>query len=470
MELSRLQAILEQHCRLQRGLPLLAGISGGPDSTCLLDVLDLLGYAPLVAHFDHHLRPESGEEAEGVRSMAKERGLTYIGGGGDVAGLAHSQRLSLEEAARLARYRFLFEQARLYSAQAVAVAHSADDQVETVLMHLLRGAGLGGLKGMTYRSLLTEWDASIPLVRPLLGTWRCEVEEYCTQRRLPTFQDPSNADQRFYRNRLRHELIPFLETYNPRLKQALWRSADTLAADHALLTDILAEAWKRTCRTEGESIALDLEMLRTCPPGVQRSLLRAALGKLLPSLRNIGYTEIERALAFVAKPSRSGGMDWTANLCLYIEGNCLWVQPAGTLRPEPAWLQLTTSEPQELTIPGQVMLAQGWRITASIQAYDPSHPFPTDPLQAWLDADQLTLPLVLRKCHPGDRFQPLGMDGHSLKLADFWTNNALPRQARPAWLLVFSGEEIAWLPGFRPAHFCRIQASTSRLVSLKVSR
>ena len=147
--------------------------------------------------------------------MAEERGLSFVLGCTDVSALAEEQKLSIEEAARVARYRFLFEQARQLKAQAVAVAHNADDQVETVLMHLLRGAGLGGLKGMPYRAILPVWDEAIPLVRPLLGVWRSEIEVYCRQHSLEPIEDASNQDTTFFRNRLRHQLLPTLQEYNP---------------------------------------------------------------------------------------------------------------------------------------------------------------------------------------------------------------------------------------------------------------
>ena len=233
--LDRFPTTLQSECHLEQDLLLLVGVSGGPDSLCLLDVLRRLDYRLVVAHLDHGLRPESADEALAVQRLAESLGAACVVERQDVSAFAEMHGISLEEAARSVRYRFLFEQARLYEAQAVAVGHTADDQVETVLMHLLRGAGLSGLRGMAYRSLPNTWSQDIPLVRPLLGTWREEVLAYCHANALQPHLDSSNLDIRFYRNRLRHDLIPYLKNYNPRVHEVLWRTARVLSDDYAVL-------------------------------------------------------------------------------------------------------------------------------------------------------------------------------------------------------------------------------------------
>src|SRR5512136_2975940 len=167
-----LETILQERCELEPGKPVLVGVSGGADSLCLLGILRETGYQVIVAHFNHRLRPEADQEAAAVSELAKSRGLPFVSAEADVRQVAVTQSLSLEEAARMLRYRFLFTAAKENSAQAVAVGHTADDQVETVLMHFLRGAGLAGLKGMEYRTILPVFDPLIPLVRPLLMLWR----------------------------------------------------------------------------------------------------------------------------------------------------------------------------------------------------------------------------------------------------------------------------------------------------------
>ena len=450
--------------------PLLVGVSGGADSLCLLDVLDQLGYSLIVAHFDHGLRTASAMDAEKVRGEAEARGLPFVTDRQDVAALARAESFSIEEAARVARYGFLYAQARQHGAQGIAVAHTADDQVETVLMHLLRGAGLAGLKGMTYRIIHPEWDAEIPLLRPLLGVWRSEIEAWCDENDLHPLHDPSNADTTFFRNRLRHELIPSLSEYNPRIKDVLWRMSQSLTGDHEVLQLAIEDAWLQVCLRQGDDfVELSAAALRSYSRGMQRSLIRRAIACLRPVLRDIDFDSVERALAFVAAPSESGQMDLVANLIMRAENGHIFLTERDARVIDANWPQMTPGMEIYLDVPGEV-LVDGWLLTATLQEdveMDRMADAMQDPWQAWLDADLLTLPLVLRTRRPGDRFRPLGMNGHSMKLSDFWVNEGLNRRARQGWPLLYSGEEIASVPGFRPAHPFRITAATKRVVHLQ---
>ena len=189
---------LREKCGLNPDLPIIAGVSGGPDSLCLMSVLRKAGYRIIVAHFNHKLRPEL---RRGCQYRGADRGacldLASVIQSGDVRAFADSGKLSIEEAARILRYRFLMEQARHFHAQAVAVGHTADDQVETVLMHFIRGAGLAGLKGMNYRTIIQMFDPEIPVVRPLLDLWREETVVYCATHGFRPRHDPSNASLDF---------------------------------------------------------------------------------------------------------------------------------------------------------------------------------------------------------------------------------------------------------------------------------
>lgn len=196
----RVNICLRDECFLKPDKPVIVAVSGGPDSLCLLDILHKFSSLLMVAHFNHGLRPESESDARAVRREAEKRSLTFILGEDDVATFAADNRLSIEEAARIRRYRFLFAQAEKYDTQAVAVGHTADDQIETMLMHLLRGSGLSGLKGMPARSSPNAWSAGIPLLRPLISIWREEVLAYCREYDLKPVIDRSNMDTTIYRN------------------------------------------------------------------------------------------------------------------------------------------------------------------------------------------------------------------------------------------------------------------------------
>lgn len=471
MKLEQVLEVIQFNCQLAHNLPVVVGVSGGPDSLCLLNVLARLKFPVIAAHFDHRLRPESEKDAAVVQAAAAALNVPVVIDHQDVRGYAGQRRLSLEEAARILRYQFLFDQAKRYSAQAVAVGHTASDQVETVLMHILRGTGLSGLKGMSFRTFFPSWDEHIPLVRPLLLLSREETLAYCEEHGLSPVFDLSNQDSVFFRNRIRNELIPFLETFNPQFQQAVLRMARILTDDDAVLQDVLAQAWQR-CRPrqERESVSLSAEALLSLAPALQRGVLRKAAALVQPELRNLDYSAVERGLQWAAGPG-SGQVDLVQGLRLVKEGAWLSVRNRAPA-PDEAWPYLLQPE-MELLAPGEVDLAPGWRMASAWQdaASAPTSWDAQDShWEAWLDADALSGPLRVRRPQPGDRFQPLGMGGHSLKLSDFWINHKVPRRARLNWPLLVSGDQIIWLPGFQPAHSARLQEKTRRALVVRLFR
>ena len=226
----------ERYALWSDGESVVVGVSGGPDSLCLLHLLRRLApesHLTLhVAHLNHGLRGAEAEaDAQAVAELAAGWGLPYTIGRADVPSLAAETRASIEEAARQARYDFLQGVARAAGAGTIAVGHNADDQAETVLMHFLRGSGLAGLRGMLPRTALGQGF----LISPLLETPRDRVEAYCAAHGLQPRRDLSNADTTIYRNRLRHELLPLLEGYNPAIRQVLGHTAGVLAGDHEVV-------------------------------------------------------------------------------------------------------------------------------------------------------------------------------------------------------------------------------------------
>src|SRR5215207_6486458 len=324
--LENIEAILTQKCGLNRSLPVIAGISGGPDSLCLMSVLRKAGFRIIVAHFNHKLRPDADADANIVEQTAARLNLASVIQSGDVRAFADAEKLSIEESARILRYRFLMEQARHFHAQAVAVGHTADDQVETVLMHFIRGAGLSGLKGMNYRTVINMFDPEIPIVRPLLDMWREETIVYCAENGFRPRHDPSNASLDFFRNRLRHLLIPTLESYNPRFREVVWRTSRSLAGDHELVMGVLDEAWKNcVVHDQGDFIALDHTALTNNPVGLQRYLVRRAIERIHPNDLDIGFATLDRAANFIADGGQRGRMNLPKGLHMLREGTMIYI-------------------------------------------------------------------------------------------------------------------------------------------------
>ena len=330
--LENLSQILRDECQLVPGKPIVVGVSGGPDSLCTLDVLERCGYSPVVAHFNHQLRPEAEAESEVIRQLAEVRKLPFIKGEDDVAARAQKGHESLEEAARNARYHFLFASAKRVAAQAVVVGHSADDQVETILMHLLRGAGMDGLSGMVFRALPNAWSEKIPLVRPLLGVWRTQIMEYCIEQGFDPIIDSTNEDQTFFRNRIRHELIPLLENYNPSIREVLWRTAEVLQGDKELVGKAVNAAWQECLVSEGSNyVVIDPQRASQQPLSVQRHLIRRAIGSLRPGLRDIGFVTIEQVRKYFQDSQPPAELDLIAGLKLLSEPGRIWLADWGAV-------------------------------------------------------------------------------------------------------------------------------------------
>ena len=369
----RIQKILEEKCRINLARPLVVGVSGGADSLFLMDVLFKLGYKITVAHLDHSLRPSSRNEMERIRQLTCEYLIPFHHASEDVRAYAERQSLSIEEAARNIRYRFLFDQAQTIGAQAVAVGHTANDQVETVLMHFLRGSGLSGLGGMDFFSLPNPWSTEIALIRPLLSTWRGEIQSTLDQTGLKPTQDESNQDLQFLRNRLRLELIPYLDQLNPGVQKRILQTADILSAEETIIDRLINEIWSDILRIEGlDSIAVDRTRFGTQPLAIRRRLIRRMIATIRPGLRDFDFEAVERALKFVTESTRSGLCDLAAGLRLELDGDLLWLAEWDASLPFQDWPQFETCTPIRIYPNEQILISNGWRLQSEIVGLDES--------------------------------------------------------------------------------------------------
>jgi tRNA(Ile)-lysidine synthase len=465
-----------EKCRVNKDEPLLLGVSGGADSLALLHGLHHLGFNLIVAHLDHGLRAESAQEAVFVARIAEAMTLPFVQERVDVEHFAANASESLEEAARNVRYHFLLHQARRYGAQAVAVAHHADDQVETVLMHFLRGAALSGLSGMAYRRVIPIYDPEIPIVRPMLGIWRSEIEAYLAEVGVTPCVDESNADITFFRNRLRHVLIPELETYNPQFRNVVLRMADVLGEEDGFLDDLTEVAWARCLEINAEDqVVLNVSEFKQLQKAIQRRVLRFAIRMLRPDLRDVDYDAIERGLDFVMSPPESREIDFVSRLNLVLVQDNLIIKTWSAELPR--WdlpLLPTVDFTSQLNVGESIVLDAGWSLHTELLVSLPEDVLDwsseLDPYEAWLDYDRLHLPLTLRGRKTGDTWQPLGMKGHTQKISDFYINEKIPEHLRDIWPLVTSADAIAWVVGMRPSERFKITVDTQRILALKVIR
>ena len=460
-----------------RSRSVVVGVSGGADSLCLLGMLKHAGFRVEAAHLNHQLRLEAKSDEHHARRIAAGIGVSFTAESVDVSGFAHEHGFSIEEAARKCRYQFLFKTARNKKAQAVAVAHTADDQVETILMHLLRGTGLSGLKGMLPLSLLPEFDAEIPLIRPILHLWRSDTEAYCRQNMLEFVVDASNIDQSYFRNKLRHSLIPDLETYNPQFKKALLRMSLSLQDDHEMLSSLIDLAWEDAVVEQNEGfIAFSSAVMEKSTAGMRRNLFKRTMQKLRPGSRDVDFNVLnlaERSISSKAdaqgvSPSRM--LDLTGGLYLFKEEDRTYIAQYEADLPSGNWPQIMDRLPVQS---GITDMGNDWQLAIDSVSGDnllSAAEANADPFAAWLDADKAAGNLAIRPAQRGDVFQPLGMNGQTVKLSDLFINIKLPKRARAHWPLFMVNNQIAWVMGLRLTHPFRLEASTRQALRIHLKR
>ncbi|NJN79544.1 MAG: tRNA lysidine(34) synthetase TilS [Anaerolineales bacterium] len=384
------------------------------------------------------------------------------------------KKLSVEEAARNLRYRFMFDLARKYKAQAVAVGHTADDQVETVLMHFLRGSGMNGLKGMSYRSIIKTFDPEIPIIRPMLNLWREETVVYCAVNGLRPHYDSTNDSLNFQRNRIRHLLIPSLETYNPKFREAVLRMSQSLKSDYAFVMDTLDVLWKESVVEVGDSfISFDIPRLLTASLGLQKNLIKHAIQTLRPNV-DVTFSIVERAIQVIHSANSSANIDLKSGMRMLREANLIYIYTANAELPFNVWPQLPNDNSISISISEPASLAGGWKFASEVWRLPALAKEQAerneDKFQVWLDAEGLPGQLELRARRAGDQFSPLGMDGHTQKISDFFVNEKVPQRARDHWPLLCAGDEIVWVPGFRPAHQFRLTDETKNVIYFSLTR
>ena len=468
---------------------LVVAASGGPDSSALLFCLHRLSERHRlrlhVAHLNHNFRGEEAEEdARFVRSLADELGLPSTvekrhPRAGDL-----TRNSSFEQAARETRYGFLAEVAQDVRASAVVVGHTADDLAETVLLHILRGSGLHGLRGMAELSPW-PWPAQaqgLALFRPLLAANKTDTVTYCRELGRTFRDDSGNYLDRFTRNRVRNYLLPLLaKDYNPRVKDSLVRLARISAQELDFLEQETERVWPQVAIEIEGGVRFWRAELISLHPALQRMVLRRGYALLMGDTRRLRESHLTSMTEAASKKNSGLALDLPGGLKPHLAyDNLLLSRDAGLPCPLPLLEQdyrVGLPMAEELQ---KVTQAGPWKVTIQTVASG-SAPFQqqepgansfinrepaaeiTSQANVWTAYfDQSTLgdELILRSRRPGDRFQPLGMDRHK-KLQDFFTDSRVPRTWRDRIPLLASRYGIAWVVGYRIAHWARVLPSKS---------
>lgn len=489
----KIKAVCRKNKLITPGDRLVVGVSGGPDSLSLLHLLtrlchDLNLVPPTVAHLNHQLRgPDSDAEADFVGQMAAQWQLPSFIAAQPVADLAAQRRQSLEETARQVRYAFLWSVADQAGANKIAVGHNADDQIETVLMHFLRGSGLTGLRGMASQVNIAALPLYPPditpstlkpvtLIRPLLDFTRDEIEAYCRDHQLSPRYDKSNQDTTFFRNRLRYELLPHLERYNPNIRQLLQHTANIAAAEVELIEQQVDQVWPDLIAAATEqTIDFARERWLKLPIGLQRAALRRAIHQLRGHLFNIGFDHIENAIAVVEKGQTGALITWPDGLTVRLNYDTITLAANRGPAREPAAEggQPAINRPLTVQLPGLTVLpATDWQLNATLGPMTPAA-WPkirqAGRWEAFIDADAVGRPITLRTRQPGDQFWPLGA-GHSKTVKTFMIDAKIPAAYRRRLPLLVADDRIVWLCGYRLDDRAKVTDQTRQVIHLTFER
>ena len=454
------------------GSSILVAFSGGPDSTTLLHALcalkDDLGLELQAAHLDHGLRPDSSKaDAEFARKFAASLGVPLTIEKADTHAFLARHGLSVEDAARRLRYEFLSRTAADAGAGCVAVGHTLDDQAETVLLHILRGAGVDGLGAMKELSSRDVGGRRLTLFRPMLSISRSEVLDYCAENDLTPQLDESNLSTRFTRNRIRLDLIPRLADYNPSIQSALARLAHSASLDSDFILAEVERVAEDLVSTDSRGVSIGREGFTQLHPALGHRLLRHAVRMAKGDLDDLEYDHVSQMFDMMSG-STGKGMALPGGLCFDVDYGFAHIRRA-EISDSP--LAEMGSGQFTLKVPGTTVEG-GWSITALLrqdrrgfrQAKDGELSF-----MECFDADALGRSPIVRTRRVGDTFQPLGMAG-AKKLKDFMIDAHIPRRWRDSVPLVESGGRIAWVVGWRIAEWAKVTADTRMVLEIRFEK
>ena len=455
--LTKVRQTIARHGMLAPGERVLVAVSGGVDSIVLLHLLyelrEELGIFLIVAHLDHRIRPESQADAEFVAAEAQRLGLPLVLEESDVPRYAEEHGLGPEEAAREVRYRFLEEAAAKVGADRIALGHQRDDLVETLLINLIRGAGLPGLRGMA--------PVRGRFIRPLIECSRAEIEAFAGKQRLEYRQDRTNLEKKYLRNRIRLELLPLLEDYRPNVAARLAQTAQVLGEAASYLERVAHERLEELVRPEDDDgLVLDRRRLLEEEPIIRTFILREAVRRSRGTLRDVEFVHLHKMSELIEGERSRAELHLPGRLRFRRDGERLSLTPLQ---------QEVESEPYEFPLQmGDNPFPQlGWQFT--LEEVEPLPKFDEDPLQELIDRDRIEEPLLIRNRRPGDRFRPLGMAG-TKKLQDFFIDRKVPLEERDRIPLLCDRQGIVWVVGLRLSEDYKVTDKTKRALLLTARR
>ncbi len=444
MLLDKVKKTIGRYHLLNKGDRLIIGVSGGVDSMVLLHLLNAcrqeFEISLVVAHVNHGLRPKEAEkEAELVQREAERLGWPYEYGQFNVKEFQKMGGFSPQDGARRIRFHFFNSLLKKHGANKIALGHNADDQVETVLLRLIRGSGLKGLKGM-----LPVREGRV--IRPLLEVWREEIESFAREMGIPYLVDSSNLNGNYLRNRIRLNLVPFIEKeYQSNFKEILLRTSAILREENDYLEKGAEKAYQQIVQEEKDGISFEFSQYQSLHEAIQWRVVQRILGGIYGEE---GITEegegsdVRLIFEKLQQPSPSFLLELPFGVCFEKRYDRVLLRKGRGETVPPFEVELIS--------PGRTYIEEIGKevVIEEIEKEDKFVSFNESSHTGLLDYQKLQFPLKIRNFRPGDRFQPLGVKG-TQKLKEFFIDHKVPRFERPKVPVLISGEMIAWIIGYR---------------------
>ncbi len=464
--IKKVQETIKRYSMLKGGDTVLIGVSSGPDSVCLLHVLNELkdeyNLSLRIAHLNHGFRGQEAEEdAKFVQEMGESLGIPVIAEYSDIPAYAKKWHISKQEAAREVRYRFFDSVADKTGADSIALGHTADDQAETFLMRLLRGAGPHGLSGIP--------PVRDKIIRPLAGVFREEIIEYLSEHDIRYRIDSSNLSPVYLRNKIRLELIPYLEReFNPNIMDTIVRSLNIIRDEDLFLDNYVRKIFQDMVINESDGmIQFDVKRLITCEEPVKRRLVRHAVESVKGSGGiALSFPHVDDALSLL-HDDKAGEIDFPAGVSaerrgdvfrIYLRSAVMSIPPysytvsvAGDTVVHEAGMKINT------TIRTSPLLKEGRTVDKAEIGRD----------TAYFDMGKFSEPLIIRNRRDGDFFCPQGMGGKRKKIKDYFIDLKIPRREREKIPLLTSPEGIMWVAGYRCDERFRVTPDTEKILEVR---
>jgi len=436
----KVQSYILKHQLLTLTRPIIVGVSGGSDSVVMLHILISLGYNCVIAHCNFHLRMDESDRDElFVRNLSKKLNIPLYKIDFETDKYADEHKISIEMAARDLRYAWFYELLEKLDAQAIVVAHHADDSIETMLINLVRGTGLRGLTGIPCRNG--------KVVRPLLCSTRLEIQDYLILHDLEHVEDSSNATVDYQRNKFRNSVLPLLEEINPSVRQTLYDSLERFEGSLAIYEQAMEKIEKEIVTKESGIVRINIDLLKKqvhLPTVMYEILHRYGFGAST-------ILQITKHL-----DGESGKLFFSDTHRLLKDREELMISEIEAKGEEVFWI---SDSDREIHEPISLKLNN---ITI-----DSDFRFSKNKNLIHLDASKLKFPLLLRRWHEGDSFFPFGMQQRK-KISDFFIDTKLSRLGKEqSWLLV-SGKDIVWIVGQRMDNRYRITKETKDVLELNL--